>query len=328
MIIDLHAHFVSRGFLEAIDREGAPYGASLLRNGGAPTMLVGGRPYGPITRHYHQTRPRLAEMDKVGIDLQVLSLCPPMVYWADAALGARLARQFNDDLAAAIAERPDRLAGLATVPLQDVAASVAELERAMLRLGLKGVSIGSNVGGKDLDHPDFLPFFEKAEALRALVFIHPIDVIGVERIRAYYLHNGLGNPFDTAVAAARLILGGVLDKVPRLQVCLAHAGGALPYLVGRLDRVARVREEARGRARRRPSAYLRRFHYDTIAHHELALRHLVALVGSDRVVLGSDYRFDMGCLDPAGTVRAVKQLPRADRAAILGGVSAARLLRL
>ncbi|HSN14725.1 MAG TPA: amidohydrolase family protein [Anaeromyxobacteraceae bacterium] len=328
MIIDLHAHYVSRGFLEALASEGGPYGASVIQNGGAPTMLVKGRPYGPITRHFHETRPRIAEMDKARIDLQVLSLCPPMVYWADAALAVRLARRFNDDLAAVVADRPDRLAGLATVPLQDPAASVAELERAMRQLGLKGVSIGSNVNGKDLDHPDFLPFFEKAEALRALVFIHPIDVIGVERIRDYYLHNGLGNPFDTAVAAARLVMGGVLDRFPRLQICLAHAGGALPYLVGRLDRVARVREEARGRARRPPSAYLRRFHYDTITHSELALCHLVSLVGSDRVVLGTDYRFDMGCMDPIRTVRAVKQLPRADRAAILGGASAEKLLRL
>jgi aminocarboxymuconate-semialdehyde decarboxylase len=328
MVIDLHAHFVSPGFLEAIEREGAPHGASVLRNGGAPTMLVGGRPYGPITRHFSDTRARVVEMDRLGVDLQVLSLCPPMVYWADADLARRLARQFNDDVAGAVAERPDRLAGLATLPLQDVAASVEELERSMRALGLKGAAIGSNVNGKDLDHPDFAPFFARAEALRALLFIHPIDVIGVERIRPYYLHNGLGNPFDTAVAAARLVLGGVLDRHPRLQICLAHAGGALPFLVGRLDRVARVRAEAKGKSRRRPSAYLRRFHYDTVIHHALALRYLVDLVGSDRVVVGSDYRFDMGCLDPVRTIREVRQLPRADRARILGGESAAKLLRL
>ena len=328
MLIDLHAHFVPRVFLETIEKEGAPYGASMRRDGGDPTMVVGGRPYGPITRHYFETRPRIAEMDKLCVDLQVLSLCPPMVYWAGAALGARLARTYNDELAAAIAERPDRLAGLATVPLQDVRESVSELERAMGPLELRGVAIGSNVNGKDLDHPDLTPFFAKAEELRAVVFIHPLDVLGVDRIRSYYLHNGLGNPFDTAVAAARLMLGGVLDRFPRLQVCLAHAGGALPYLIGRLDRVFRVREEARGKARRRPGSYLRRFHYDTVVHHELALRYLVELVGKDRVVIGSDYRFDMGCLDPRRAVAAVRELPKADRAAILGGAAARKLLRL
>jgi len=326
MVIDLHAHFVPRAFLETLEKEGAPHGASVRREKD-PTMIVGGRPYGPITRHYHETKPRIAEMDKARVDMQVLSLCPPMVYWADPSLGVPLARSFNDELSAAVAGRPDRLAGLATVPLQDVAEATAELERAM-GLGLRGVAIGSNVNGKDLDHPDFLPFFAKAEKLRALIFIHPLDVIGVERIRPYYLHNGLGNPFDTAVAAARLAMGGILDRFPRLQVCLAHAGGALPYLIGRLDRVYKVRSEAKGKAKRKPSAYFRRFHYDTVLHSELALRYLVDLVGNDRVVVGSDYRFDMGCMDPVRTLTAVRELSRKDRAVILGGAAAKKLLRL
>ena len=327
MIIDLHAHYVPRSFLEAIEKEGRPFGATLRQDGDDPTILLGGRPYGPITRHYHETKPRLAEMDKAGVDMQVLSLNPPMVYWADTGLGSRLARLYNDELAAAVAGRPDRLAGLATVPLQHVPAAVEELTRAVRQLGLRGVYIGSNICGKDLDHPDLFPFFETAEALRAPVFIHPIDILGVERLRAYYLHNGLGNPFDTAVAAARLIFGGVLSRLPRLQVCLAHAGGALPYLIGRLDRVHRVRAEARGNLRRAPSTYLRRFTFDTITHHEPALRYLIGLVGADRVALGTDYRFDMGTSDPVGVVRGLRPLSRADRSAILGGV-AAKLLKL
>jgi aminocarboxymuconate-semialdehyde decarboxylase len=327
MIVDLHAHYVPQSFLEAIEKEGAAYGASLRRNGGDPTILVAGRPYGPITRHFYETKSRLRDMDKAGVDMQVLSLNPPMVYWADAALGTRLASLYNDELAAAVAACPDRLAGLATVPLQDVQAATEEMERAIRQLGHRGVYIGSNVRGKDLDHPDLLPFFAKAEALRAPVFIHPIDVLGGERIRSYYLHNGLGNPFDTAVAAARLIFGGVLDRFPRLQVCLGHAGGALPYLIGRLDRVYRVRKEARGNIRRPPTAYLRRFYYDTIAHHGLALEYLVGLVGADRVAVGSDYRFDMGSVNPVEPVRALRRISRRDRSAILGGV-AASLLRL
>jgi aminocarboxymuconate-semialdehyde decarboxylase len=327
MIIDLHAHFVPRSFLEAIEKDGAPFGATIRRDGADPTMMLGGRPFGPITPHYHEAKPRLKDMDKARVDMQVLSLNPPMVYWADADLGTRLARIYNDELAAAVSARPDRLAGLATVPLQDVPASVEELTRAVTQLGLRGVYIGSNIGGKDLDHPDLFPFLAKAEALRAPVFIHPIDVLGVERIRAYYLHNGLGNPFDTAVAAARLILGGVLDRLPRLQVCLAHAGGALPYLIGRLDRVYRMRTEAKGKARRTPSAYLRRFTFDTITHHEPALKYLIGLVGADRVAVGSDYRFDMGLLDPTAPVRALRPLAKKDRDAILGG-TAAKLLGL
>ncbi len=324
MIIDVHAHFVPRSFLEVIAKEGAPYGASLRQDGSDPTMLLDGRPYGPITPHYYETKPRLKDMDKAGVDMQVLSLNPPMVYWPAAELGIRLARLYNDELAAAIATRPDRLAGLATVPLQDVPAAAAELVRAVKELKLRGVYIGSNICGKDLDHPDFLPFFAQAEALRVPVFIHPMHVVGGERVGVYYLHNGLGNPFDTAVAAARLIFGGVLDRFPRLRIHLAHAGGALPYLIGRLDRVHRVRQEARQTIRRAPSTYLRRFYFDTIAHHPLALEFLVKLVGADRVVIGTDYRFDMGMLDPVKAVAAVK-LSRADRAAILGGTAAALL---
>ena len=326
MVVDLHAHYYPQSFLEAIEKDGRPYKAAVRRNGGDPTIVVDGRPYGPVTRHFYDMKARLREMDKAGIDLQAISLCPPMVYWADSELGTRLARLYNDELAAAL--NPDRMVGLATLPLQDVDASVAELERAIRQLGMRGAAIGSNVKGKDLDHPDFVPFFEKAESLRAMIFIHPLDVIGVERLRPYYLHNGLGNPFDTAVAAARMTMGGLLDRFPKLQICLAHGGGALPWLVGRLDRVAKVREEAHGKARRKPSAYLRRFHYDTITHSDGALRYLIDVVGSDRVVIGTDYRFDMGCMDPVGTLNAIKDLPRSDKGTILSGKSASNLLRL
>ncbi|MGE5047817.1 MAG: amidohydrolase family protein [Deltaproteobacteria bacterium] len=327
MVIDLHAHYLPRSLLEAIEKEGGPYGAFLRKDGGDPTIMVAGVPYGPICRHYYETPPRIADMDKAGVDLQVLSLSPPMVYWADAALGTRLARLFNDELAAACAAAPDRLAGLATLPVQDVTASIAELDRAMLQLGLRGAAIGSNIRGKELDDPELLPLFARAEELKAVIFLHPIDVVGAgSRLKGYYIVNGLGNPFDTAIAASRLMYGGILDRFPKLQVVLAHAGGALPYVVGRLDHVYKVRPEGKaGNAKRKPSAYLRRFHYDTIAHAGEALRYLVSLVGSDRVVVGSDYRYDMGLLDP---LRPLDDLSPADRKVILKGASAERMLRL
>jgi len=328
MIIDLHAHYVPKSLLEAIEKEGGPHGASIRHDSEGPTMMVDGRPYGPITPHYFETKPRLKEMDKMGVDMQVLSLNPPMLYWAPADFGLHLARIYNDTLAGSVAEAPDRLAGLATVPLQDVPASVAELTRAVRELKLKGVYIGSNVLGKDLDHPDLFPFFQAAESLRAPVFIHPLDILGIDRLRAYYLHNGLGNPYDTALAAARLIFGGVLDRLPRLQVCLGHAGGALPGLIGRLDRVYKMRPEAKvNGCKRAPSTYLRRFTFDTITHHEPALKYLINLVGPDRVALGTDYRFDMGTMDPVGEVKRLKGFSKADRTAILSG-TAAKLLKV
>ncbi len=327
MIVDLHAHYLPRSLLDAIEKEGGPYGAFLRKDGGDPTIMVAGVPYGPICRHYYETPPRIADMDKAGVDVQVMSLSPPMVYWADTALGTRLARLFNDELAAAVAGAPERLQGFATLPMQDVDESMTELTRAMTELKLRGAAIGSNIRGKELDDPELLPFFARAEELKAVLFIHPIDVVGAgSRLKGYYIVNGLGNPFDTAIAAARLMYSGILDKFPKLQIVLAHAGGALPFVVGRLDHIYKVRPEAKaGNAKRKPSAYLRRFHYDTIVHSAEALRYLVSLVGSDRVVVGSDYRYDMGFLDP---LRPLEDLPPADRKVILKGASAEKMLRL
>jgi aminocarboxymuconate-semialdehyde decarboxylase len=265
-------------------------------------------------------------MDARGVALHALSLMPPMVYWADADLGLRLARVVNDAIAAAVRAHPDRLVGLATLPLQAPAAAAAEAGRAVTELGLRGVYLGTNVRGTDLDDGSLAPVFGRVAELGVPVFLHPLNVLGGGRVGAYYLHNLLGNPFDTAVAAARLIFGGVLDRYPSLRVCLAHAGGAFPYLVGRLDRGYRVRRECR-HLPRPPSAYVDRLYFDTIAHSPDALRYLIGLVGAERVMLGSDYCFDMGLEDPVSALAAVQPLSPEDRARILGG-NARRLLGL
>jgi aminocarboxymuconate-semialdehyde decarboxylase len=174
------------------------------------------------------------------------------------------------------------------------------------------------VRGADLDDPSLTPVFARIAALGVPVFLHPLNVLGGARVSGYYLHNLLGNPFDTAVAAARLIFGGVLDRFPTLRVCLAHAGGAFPYVLGRLDRGYRVRPECR-HLPRPPSAYLEHFFFDTITHSADALRWLIGFVGVERVMLGSDYCFDMGYEDPVGALAAVDSLGADDRGRILGG---------
>jgi aminocarboxymuconate-semialdehyde decarboxylase len=181
---------------------------------------------------------------------------------------------------------------------------------------------------RKLGEPIHIPLGNLARiaALGVPVFLHPLNVLGGARVGAYYLHNLLGNPFDTAVAAARLVFGGVLDRFPSLRVCLPHAGGAVPYLLGRLDRGYQVRPECR-HLPRPPSEYLERFLFDTITHSPDALRYLIGLVGADRVMLGSDYCFDMGYEDPAGMLKAVEPMSPGDRERILGG-NALRLLGL
>jgi aminocarboxymuconate-semialdehyde decarboxylase len=323
--IDIHAHFVPEEYLRIIEAEGEPYGVRLRSGANGAMIVVGQAVIGPITAHYHNLDLRLKAMDAQRVTVHALSLNPPMVYWADEALGVRLARLVNDAMAEAARVHPERFVALATLPMQDPEAAVNEVDRAVKELGCRGIYLGTNVRGKELTDSSFLPVFERINALAVPTFLHPFNVIGSQRLTSYYLHNLLGNPFDTAVAAANLIFSGLLDRFPKLDICLPHAGGAFPYLIGRLRHGWKVREECRA-LKKSPASYLRRFTYDTISHAPESLEYLIDLVGADRVMLGSDYCFDMGYERPVKVVTALR-LSRNDQEKILGA-NAARLLRL
>jgi len=323
--IDIHSHFVPEEYLRLIEAEGEPYGVRLRSGANGPMIVVGQAVIGPITAHYHNLDLRLKAMDAQRVTVHALSLNPPMVYWADDALGVRLARLVNDAMAEATRAHPERFVALATLPMQDPEAAVNEVDRAVKELGCRGIYLGTNIRGKELNDSLFLPVFERINALRVPIFLHPFNVIGSQRLTSYYLHNLLGNPFDTAVAAANLIFSGLLDRFPKLDICLPHAGGAFPYLIGRLNHGWKVRQECRG-LKKPPLSYLRRFTYDTISHAPQSLRYLIDLVGADRVMLGSDYCFDMGYERPVKVITALK-LSRKDQEKILSR-NAARLLRL
>jgi aminocarboxymuconate-semialdehyde decarboxylase len=208
---------------------------------------------------------------------------------------------------------------MATVPLQDPVAAAEELTHARRTLGLVGVEIGSNINGRELDDPALHPFFARCAELRMPVFIHPVVVAGADRMTRYYLRNLIGNLVDTSIALAHLIFGGAFERWPKLAVIAAHAGGIIPYTRGRLDHGYRVRAECRAALPRPPSAYLKHIYFDTIAHNQEALAYLVRTAGAGRVVLGSDFPFDMADPDPVGTVQGLKGLSAADRTRILGG---------
>jgi aminocarboxymuconate-semialdehyde decarboxylase len=328
LAIDVHSHFFPERFLRLIETEGAGAGARLDRsNPRGVSIVVNGVATAPLGPAYWDLDLRRKAMDRTGVAVQALSLTQPMVYFARGDLGRRLAAAFNDALAEAHTAFPDRFVGCMTLPMQDPAAAVNELQRAARLPGIRAVYLGTNVNGRDLSDPAFAPVFERCEEFELPVLLHPLNVLGGERLRPYYLANLLGNPFDTAVAAAHLVFGGVLDRFPRLQVCLPHAGGALPYVAGRLQHGQRVRPEARDRARRPFTAYLRRFTYDTISHSPEALGWLIRTVGADRVMVGSDFCFDMGYERPRDIVTKRLRLRRADQVRILHD-NAARLLGL
>jgi len=269
---------------------------------------------------------RLKEMKRQRVDIHALSLTRPMVYWADPELGLKLSQAMNDAMAEAHTAFPDRFVGLAVLPMQDIPSALEELERASRLPGIRGVYMGTNINGKDLSDPQYLPLFQRIEKLRLPVFLHPTQVIGPERLKPYFSYNLLGFPFDTAIAAAHLIFSGILDRFPRLSFCLPHAGGALPWLIGRMNRGHKITEECR-QMKHKPSTYLRRFTYDTISHDPGALLYLIRLVGADRVMIGSDYCFAIGYDRPVEVVTRLAALSRADQARILGS-NAARLLKL
>jgi aminocarboxymuconate-semialdehyde decarboxylase len=327
--VDVHAHFFPEAFIRMMEQAGPSFGAGVDRSDPrGPVLHVGASRTPPLEARYWDLDLRIKSMNRGGVAVQALSLTVPMVYWADGATGARLCAAFNDAASAAHTAHPDRFVGCATLPLQDTERALAELERAARLPGIRGVYVGTNVGGRELSDPAFFPVFERAAARGLPVLLHPINVIGAERLKPFYLSNLLGNPFDSAIAAAHLVFGGVLDRLPKLEVCLPHAGGALPYLHGRLRHGQAVRPENKEVAKKPLSAYLRRFTYDIISHDPGALRYLISTVGADRVALGTDFCFDMGYDRPVAVIQArAVGLGKKDQDRVIRGTGA-RLLRL
>lgn len=269
-----------------------------------------------------QLATRLADMEAMGVDVQVLSPSPTQYYWADPDLARDLVRQQNEEIAEACAQHPKRLAGLGTLALQHPALAVEQLAHAVSHLGLKGIEISTSVNGRELSDPALQPVWAKAEALGVLVFIHPFGTTLGERTNSHYLVNTIGQPLETTIALSHLIFGGVLDAHPGLKIVAAHGGGYLPTYIGRSDHAHAVRPEAATHTQRRPSEHLKRIWFDTVLYDPLALRHLIDRVGASQVVVGTDYPFDMGMYEVHRLVDDTPGLSDDDRRAILSGNAA------
>jgi aminocarboxymuconate-semialdehyde decarboxylase len=325
--IDTHAHFYPESYLRLIEQEGKASGAELRRiEGQGPALKVGEIVTQPLIARFTDIDARIAAMDEQGVAVHLMSLSLPMVYWAERALSHKLSAAYNDAAAEAHARFPTRLFSLAMLPMNEPDLAVAELERAATLPGVRGVYMATAVRERELSHPDFFPVYERIEALGLPIFLHPVSVIGHARLTPHYLTNLLGNPFETAIAAAHLIFGGVLDRFPALTVGLPHAGGAFPWLVGRLNRGWQKRQDLK-HIKQAPVDYLRRFYYDTIGYNDDVLDYLVRVIGADRVLLGSDYCFPIAYERPVEVVADHPTLSAADKASIIEG-NARRLLKL
>lgn len=299
--VDVHTHVIPAALVREARTPGGLFGVRAEGDG-----LVHPEGYrAPLARDFHDADAILARMDANGIDVSVLSLSPTMFFYdqspADAAAFARLA----NDAIAELAVQDERLLAVAQLPLQDPGAAVAELERAVGELGMRGALIGTNVGSRSLDEPDFEPVLAAAQRLGVPVELHPYFTGPKPRLEPFYFTNTIGNPLDTCIAAARLIHAGTFDRLPQLQLVLAHGGGYLPYQLGRLDHAWEVREEPRAQIARRPSDYLRRFWIDTLTHGDEALAFLARLLGADRLLVGTDLPYDMADTQPLERLRRV-----------------------
>lgn len=286
--------------------------------------------YPAITESLTNPAARIEHMDRMGVDIQGLAtFVSEYSYWAPARAGAESSRIQNDNLAEAVATNPDRFVGMgATVPLQDVDLAIAEMDRAVDDLGFKGLQIGGTIDGRNLDEPRFRPFWEAVESKGIPVILHPSGFPEGHRFGDYFLTNCIGNPLETMVAATRMIFSGLFEEHPGIKLVLLHGGGYLPFYIARADHTWEVRPETRsGIQDHPPSHYMRGLWYDTMVFQPLYLRHLIEVVGVDRVMLGTDFPFDMGEVDPRGLLAATEGISDEERAAISGG-NAARLFGL
>jgi aminocarboxymuconate-semialdehyde decarboxylase len=305
-VVDIHCHLGSPA-ADALMRPHLKPEHNLLARFSSPASdRTNAEAFGRMGRKLNTVDERLADMDRMGVDIQVVSPSPGQYfYWAEPELGRQAAQLVNNSIAEACAQHPDRLKPLGTVPLQNAEMAVAELRRCMGELGMRGVEISSNIDGREISMPELEPFYAAAEEMGALIFLHPLGFTHADRMSEHYFNNIIGNPLESALAVGHLIFDGVLDRHPGLKICVAHGGGYLPTYSGRMDHAFRARADARQHITREPSTYLRQLWFDSLVFDKDHLGWLIDKFGADRILLGTDYPFDMSEGDPVGFTAAL-----------------------
>jgi aminocarboxymuconate-semialdehyde decarboxylase len=317
MVIDFHNHFYPPEYLAAIRSEPSRVRVTFDEEGNPQLHYPGD--YNIAVRGHRDIAYRDEVLGKAGVDKQVITLTTPGTHIEEPKHAVKLARLVNDAFAKVVAERGSRFTALATLPLNDPAASVAEFERATRDLGFRGAILFGNVNGVALADERFWPLYERASERQAVLMIHPAHPVGVESMTDYWLMPLVGFLMDTTLAAAKLVFAGVPKRFPGINWVLAHLGGAIPYLAERLDRGYEAFRECRKNIDRPPSEYLRRFYFDTVNFDPAALRLAIEFAGIDHILAGSDYPHQIGSLEKMlSSIKSLKLSP-SDEAKILAG---------
>jgi len=324
-VIDFHNHYYPPKYMQALQSGESSVRVTIDADGNPNIHYPGD--YNIAVRGHRDIAYRQGVLDELGVAMQVLTLTTPGTHVETTATAIRLATLVNDEFKDATESRGRHFTALATLPLNDPAASAKELDRAVRQLGMRGAMLFSNVNGVALSDKRFWPVYEVANDLDAVLYIHPEHPVGVEAMLDYWLMPLCGFLFDTTLAAASLVFSGVVERYPRISWALCHLGGTIPYLAERLDRGFKAFKDCRANIDREPSTYLKTFYYDTVNFDQGALKLAIEFAGADHILAGSDYPHQIGSIP--SMLDAIRKLPISEneRAGIFGG-NAAKLLRL
>ncbi len=295
---DLHTHFYTEEFFQTVRDLPSEFSFDKSPSGQTIITYRGARFFG-VTPAMTDVAKRLEDMDRVGIDVEVISLSTPNVFFTDAEHQPAVARMINDSYAELIARHPKRFKGFASIPMDAPDAALTELHRAIDKLKLNGVILLSNIGGKPLTSPEYRAFFAEANRMKLCIFLHPMLPAQSDAFREYVLGPIIGFPFDTSLAVARMCYDGMLAEFPDIRWIIGHLGGAVPYLMERMDNGYRDFPECRAKIDQLPSFYLKRLYYDTVSFSQHTLMMVRNMVGADQMVMGSDYPHLLGSIDRA-----------------------------
>jgi len=295
---DLHTHFYTQDYFDRIKDLPSEFSFDKSPTGQTIITFRGARFFG-VTPAMTDVAKRIEDMDRVGIDVEVVSLSTPNVFFTDAKHQPDVARMINDTYASLISLHPTRFKGFASIPLDAPDEALKELHRAIDELQLNGVVLLSNIGGKPLTSPEYRPFFEEANRMGLCIFLHPMIPLNSEPFREYVLGPIVGFPFDTTLAVARMCYSGMFEEFTNIRWIIGHLGGAVPYLMERMDNGFRDFAECREKIDKLPSVYLKQLYYDTVSFSPYTLKMVRDMVGADHMVMGSDYPHLLGSIDRA-----------------------------